>query len=162
MKVYKGAPPLGSRRVRFSSKRSSAPGELRVTPKTAKHPRRGILRRMKIVGAATVLQVTDLEVSVKFYRETLGFEEDFRYGDYAGMHLGELYLHLCAHKVWRRPVGGGAVSVVCDEVDQYCARLRMLGATIRLEPTDEPYGMRDFVVSDPDGNVLTFGCALSG
>jgi catechol 2,3-dioxygenase-like lactoylglutathione lyase family enzyme len=115
---------------------------------------------MKILGAATVFQVKNLEASLKFYRDILGFTEDFQFGEYAGVHLGELHLHLCAHTVWSRPSGGGSVSVFSDEVDTYCANLRSRGAKIEREPADEPYGMRDFVVSDPDGNLLTFGCEL--
>jgi catechol 2,3-dioxygenase-like lactoylglutathione lyase family enzyme len=115
---------------------------------------------MKVVGAATVLQVGDLEASVKFYRDTLGFEENFRFGEYAGMHLGELEVHLCVHTTWKRPVGGGSVSIFCDEVDQYWSEVRERGANVLWEPVDEPYGMRDFAVSDPDGNLLTFGRSL--
>jgi catechol 2,3-dioxygenase-like lactoylglutathione lyase family enzyme len=117
---------------------------------------------MKINAAATVFQVTDLESSLRFYREVLGFELDFEFGPYAGIHMGEMSLHLCAHDTWMRPVGGGAVSVFCDEVDLFYNAVKSRGATIRLAPTDESYGMRDFVVSDPDGNVLTFGCELPG
>ena len=115
---------------------------------------------MKISGAATVFQVSNLEASLKFYRDVLGFEEDFEFGPYAGIHLGEFCLHLCAHTVWKRRCGGGAVSVFADEVDAYCAEVEARGAQIRLRPTDEEYGMRDFVLSDPDGNLLTFGCPL--
>ena len=25
---------------------------------------------------------------------------------------------------------------------------------------DEPYGLRDFMIADPDGNHLNFGCEL--
>jgi catechol 2,3-dioxygenase-like lactoylglutathione lyase family enzyme len=115
---------------------------------------------MKISGAATVLQVKDLETALAFYRDVLGFTEDFRYDEYAGIHRDELCLHLCAHTFWKRPTGGGAVSIFCDEVDQYCADIQSRGATIHGEPADREYGMRDFVVSDPDGNVLTFGCSM--
>ena len=55
---------------------------------------------------------------------------------------------------------GGAIVVFADEVDAYSEAVKGRGAEIALEPTDEPYGMRDFVVIDPDGNVLTFGCPL--
>ena len=51
-------------------------------------------------------------------------------------------------------------SIFSDEVDAYCETVKERGAEIALEPTDEPYAMRDFVVRDPDGNVLTFGCPL--
>jgi len=115
---------------------------------------------MNISGAATVFQVDDLEASLKFYLEVLGFEQDFRFATYAGVHLGELCLHLCAHHFWKRPRGGAAVSVFADEVDEYCAQIKARGAKIEGEPADQQYGMRDFVVSDPDGNLLTFGCPL--
>lgn len=58
------------------------------------------------------------------------------------------------------PSGGGSVSVFGDEVDRYYTTLRSRGAKIEREPADELYGMRDFVVNDPDGNLLTFGCEL--
>ena len=115
---------------------------------------------MKVSAASTVLQVKDVPSALRFYCEVLGFEKDFEFGPYAGLHLGECYLHLCAHTTWQRPLGGGAVSVFADEVDAYFKPIRERGAEIALEPTDEPYGMRDFAVKDPDGNVLTFGCSL--
>jgi len=110
--------------------------------------------------SSTVFQVADIEISVAFYRDVLGFAEDFRYDNYAGVFLGEFQLHLCAHTIWSRPVGGGAVVIIADEVDAYCALIRQRGAPILLEPTDEPYGLRDFVTRDPDGNILTFSAPL--
>ena len=115
---------------------------------------------MKINDAATVFQVQDLERSLQYYREVLDFELDFEFGPYAGVNRDGMYLHLCAHDTWKRPIGGGAAMAFCDEVDGYHAEVKGRGATIRLAPTDEPYGMLDFVLSDPDGNVLTFGCEL--
>jgi len=115
---------------------------------------------MKVTAASTVLQVRDVASALRFYCEVLGFEKDFEFGPYAGVHLGDCCLHLCAHTNWKRPLGGGAVVVFADEVDAYCAAVKGRGAEIALEPTDEPYGMRDFAMRDPDGNVLTFGCSL--
>jgi len=116
---------------------------------------------MRVSCASTVFQVKDLAASLSFYREVLGFSQDFVYGPYAGLHLGECWLHLCAHAIWKRPVGGGAVVVFADDVDEYCATVKARGAKIALEPADQSYGMRDFVLIDPDGNVLTFSCALA-
>jgi catechol 2,3-dioxygenase-like lactoylglutathione lyase family enzyme len=115
---------------------------------------------MKVSAASAVLQVKDIADALRFYCEVLGFEKDFEFGPYAGVHFGECCLHLCAHTTWKRPLGGGAVVVFADEIDAYFAIVKGRGAEIALEPTDEPYEMRDFVVKDPDGNVLTFGCSL--
>jgi catechol 2,3-dioxygenase-like lactoylglutathione lyase family enzyme len=51
---------------------------------------------MKVFGAATVFQVSDLEASLNYYRDVLGFEKVFLFGAYAGIHSGEFCLHLCA------------------------------------------------------------------
>ena len=55
--------------------------------------------------SATVFQVADIEISVAFYRDILGFTVDFLYNNYAGVYLGNCELHLCAHTIWSRPVG---------------------------------------------------------
>jgi catechol 2,3-dioxygenase-like lactoylglutathione lyase family enzyme len=115
---------------------------------------------MTVQCAATVFQVKEIAASLRFYRDVLGFELDFEFGNYAGISKGEALLHLCAHDTWQRPCGGGAVMIFCDEIDRFHDEVKGRGATIRLAPTDEPYGMRDFAVSDPDGNMLTFGCSL--
>jgi uncharacterized glyoxalase superfamily protein PhnB len=59
-----------------------------------------------------------------------------------------------------KPPGGGTVYVFCDEVDAYFGKIRGLGAKPECEPRDNFYGMRDFVIHDPDGNRLSFGCSL--
>jgi uncharacterized glyoxalase superfamily protein PhnB len=48
--------------------------------------------------------------------------------------------------------------IFCDNVDGYCAEIKKNGAILRYEPKDWPYGMREFMVVDPDGNQLAFGC----
>ncbi len=115
---------------------------------------------MKATGATTVLQVGDIATALAFYCGVLGFTEDFRYASYAGVVAGQCSLHLCAHNIWKRPVGGGAVSIYLDEVDDYCKSIEARSAAIASYPADQYYGLRDFVVSDPDGNVLTFACPL--
>jgi catechol 2,3-dioxygenase-like lactoylglutathione lyase family enzyme len=114
---------------------------------------------MNILGVAPVFQVRDLNDSLKYYKDVLGFIEDFRFGEYAGIRLGEVSLHLCGHDFHKRPVGGGAAAIFCDEVDRYFAEIKSKGGIVKVEPSDRPYGMRDFVVLDPDGNHLNFGCA---
>ena len=42
-------------------------------------------------------------------------------------------------------------------VEQFAAELRGKGVPLTREVSDTPYGMREFEVTDPDGNVLCFG-----
>ena len=113
---------------------------------------------MKTTTAIPVFQVSDVEASLKHYTGIFGFSEDFRFGDYAGIKLGDVRLHLSGHSVHERPVGGGTAYIVCDEVDDYCAKIKKNGAIVKSDPKDYPYGMRDFMAVDPDGNHLAFGC----
>jgi len=114
---------------------------------------------VKTRHAAPVFQVADLAASLKHYTEILGFSLDFRFGDYAGVQLGEVCLHLCGHTIHQRPIGGGTVYIFCAEpVDAYYAVLTSQGATLIAPPKNYAYGMRDFMVVDLDGNHLAFGC----
>lgn len=107
------------------------------------------------------MKVRNLGDSLKYYTEILGFTEDFRLSDYAGIKYGEVTLHLCGHDVHEQPAGGGAVFIFCDEVDVYFQELTNKGVTLRIAVGDRPYGMRDFTVVDPDGNRLSFGCEIA-
>ncbi len=113
---------------------------------------------MKPTSAAAVFQVGNLDKALAYYTEVLGFSQDFRFGDYAGVKQGEVCLHLSGHSIHQRPVGAGSVYIFCDEVDAYCADIRAKGARILAEPKAYAYGLRDFIVVDPDGNHLSFGC----
>jgi len=114
---------------------------------------------MKPQSAASVFQVANVDSALRYYKDVLGFSEDFRFGDYAGVKFGDAYIHLCGHSVHKRPVGGGTIYLFCDEVDSYFAEITKKGAVVKSEPRDYDYGMRDFMTIDPDGNHLAFGCA---
>jgi len=47
--------------------------------------------------------------------------------------------------------------VAIDDVDGHCARARAKGARITSEPTDKPYGSRDYSCLDPEGRSWSFG-----
>ena len=113
---------------------------------------------MKTTTAIPVFQVSNVESALKHYTGIFGFSEDFRFGDYAGIKLGDVRLHLSGHSVHERPVGGGTAYILCDEVDDYCAKIKKQGAIVKSDPKDYPYGMRDFMAVDPDGNHIAFGC----
>jgi len=116
---------------------------------------------MKTHGTASFFQVSSVGDSLKYYKDVLGFTEDFRFGDnYAGVRHGEAALHLCGHSVHERPVGGGSAFIFCDEVEAYYEAIKKKEAIVKLVPEDRPYGMRDFTVTDLDGNHLGFGCEI--
>jgi catechol 2,3-dioxygenase-like lactoylglutathione lyase family enzyme len=113
---------------------------------------------MRIDHVAPVFHVADVDASIAFYRDVLGFDEDFRFGTYVGLKLGDFYLHLSQSDGQGRPIGAGTVYVFCDEVDTFFTD-RVAGKAVDLvqAPMNAPYGMRDFIIRDPDGNQLSFG-----
>ncbi|WP_244546288.1 VOC family protein [Bosea sp. OK403] len=49
-----------------------------------------------------------------------------------------------------------------DDIDARCERARAAGAEICMEPTDQPYGSRDFICKDPEGHIWCFGTYRPG
>ena len=50
--------------------------------------------------------------------------------------------------------------VYVDDVDAHCQRARSAGATIVLEPADQPWGERRYQATDPEGHQWQFARRL--
>ncbi|MBX9757574.1 MAG: VOC family protein [Beijerinckiaceae bacterium] len=115
-------------------------------------------------SAAAVLVVTDMAASLAHYRDAIGFEVAFEYGEppfYAGLRRDDVIVHLMQANQTSRTPGQSAIYAFVDDVDALHAQMKGLGAHITQEPQDYPYGMRDFMVRDLDGNQLAFGTATA-
>ncbi len=118
---------------------------------------------MKANSASAVFQVANLQESIEFYSEILGFKKEFVYGDlpyYAGVRTGNVILHLNSGEENMPRKGMGSIYVFCDEVDSFYESLRQKDVTITSKLETWPYDMRDFQIKDPDGNLLCFGCPV--
>ena len=107
-----------------------------------------------------IFSVSDLQASLRFYLEVLRFEKRWEWGDppdYACVALGDAELFLCQGGQGH---GGTWVYLFVDRIDSYCGEIRDRGAEIVCGPTDEPWGMREIQVRDPDGHVLRIGTSL--
>ena len=116
--------------------------------------------RPMMAGSATVFVVSDIAASLAYYRDVLGFQVTFEYGQplsYACLCRDEAALHLLASSRTKRLPGHGAICVFVRDVDQIYAEVSGRGAKLLNQPEDRDYGMRDFDVVDADGNQLTFG-----
>lgn len=114
----------------------------------------------RVTGAAAILPTRDVERSLAFFEERLGFEVAFRWGDplyYAGVCRGALTIHLNGNSPAARPPGSAAVSVFVEDADEIHREFVARAVMISVAIDDRPYGMRDFAVEDPDGNTLNFG-----
>lgn len=113
---------------------------------------------MHVNGMAVVFFVSDVDRALAFYTDALGFRQVFRIGDYVGVEQEDAIIHLTLPTVpHARPVGSGSIYVFGEGIDDYYQGLKSKGVSLANEPRNYSYGMRDFTVEDPDGNVLTFG-----
>ena len=115
--------------------------------------------------------VSDLERSLGFYREKLGFRSVFQEPDFAIVALGNAFVMLATPdeawwpnvKAWLTsgPRGVGLnIRIMVDDVDAMYERAVASGARFVLEIGDRDYGLRDFMISDPDGFVLRFASPI--
>jgi MerR family transcriptional regulator, thiopeptide resistance regulator len=55
----------------------------------------------------------------------------------------------------------GGLSVRVPDVDAHYARVKAAGAHIEREPTDQPYGLREYGVRDPENHRWWFSTPLA-
>lgn len=107
------------------------------------------------------LTVKDLQKSVAWYRDVLGFtidQEIKRDGQLRAVSLKAGSVRIVigqddGAKGWDRVKGEGFSLQIttAQNLDEMANRIKELGVTLELEPTDMPWGARVFRVRDPDG-----------
>jgi catechol 2,3-dioxygenase-like lactoylglutathione lyase family enzyme len=116
--------------------------------------------------------VHDPDLALTFYRDTLGLElrNDVARGEFRWITVGAAsqpgvaivvtnYLNgsLADGDALAALIAKGALNGVhfhTDDIDATFEKVRASGAEIVQEPTDQPWGTRDFAVRDPSGNLV--------
>jgi uncharacterized glyoxalase superfamily protein PhnB len=111
------------------------------------------------------LTVKDLQTSLAWYRDVVGFtvdREHQRDGKLMAVSLkaGSVQILLGQDngaKGTDRIKGEGfsLQLTTTQDIDELAKRIKELGGTLETEPTDTPWGVRMFRVRDPDGFKLT-------
>ena len=117
---------------------------------------------------APILPSRDLDATAAFYGR-LGFEVAGRYpapDDYLILRGHGLELHFFAFPEHETARSYAGAYVRLAEVDGLHARfgragLPRSGIPRLVPPEDKPWGMREFVVVDPDGSLLRIGTPVA-
>jgi uncharacterized glyoxalase superfamily protein PhnB len=125
-----------------------------------------------------MLEVLDVGASIAFYTDVLGFiagatiDDDEHPGqkvwanlekDDVSIMVSRMHTHDDeddhGHDHAHEPAMTGSLYFTVDDVD---ALALDLGGKVQLEfgPTDQPYGMRELGLLDPDGYFLQFGSPI--
>jgi len=134
-------------------------------PKT-KPPARRQPETLRLRTIAPTLTTNDLQRSIAFYRDVLGFmigEEWREKGVLAGveMHAGAITFMLnqddfAKGRDRQKGVGSRLYCHTAQDIDRLAAQIKERGGVLDQEPKDMPWGDRVFMISDPDGFKLTF------
>ena len=128
----------------------------------------------ELVPITVELFVPEVDSAVRFYTDKLGFEllrmESGSIGGRTTASFAVLGLEraalLIAHKSLEgglaMPPGGGNIDIriVIEDVDSVYRRARDNGVDIVQDIAERDYGLRDFIVRDPNGFRLRFASPL--
>lgn len=142
------------------SKKKNAPARPKVATMKASKP-----ETLALQSAAPSFTVNDLAKSLSFYRDVLGFgvEEEWKdEGKVTGVSLkaGDVSF-MIGQDDWKKGRDrkkGEGFRIFCltkKNVDTLADRIVAKGGRLDSGPTDQPWGVRDITLTDPDGFKIT-------
>jgi lactoylglutathione lyase len=125
---------------------------------------------LQLRSAGPSFTVNDIQKSLAFYRDVLGFTMKERWEQDGALHGVQLvagsvsfWLGQDDWKKGRDRVKGQGFRMYCgttQDVDALVQRIKAAGGTLTEEPKDQPWGGRDFALVDPDGFTITIASGL--
>lgn len=132
----------------------------------AKPPARRQPETLRLRGLEPSLTANDLQRSIAFYRDVLGFvagEEWREDGTLTGisLHAGAITFFLTQDdfakgRERQKGVGMRFRCSTAQDIGKLASEITARGGVLDQEPKDMPWGERVFMISDPDGFKLTF------
>lgn len=107
------------------------------------------------------LPMRNKAITREYYINQLGFE-DFGSTDYDGylmLQKDQIQLHFFEFKAINPKTNYGQVYIRTDDIDNLYQKF--LDQNVKIHPAGKlemkPWGQKEFALSDPDNNLLTFG-----
>ena len=116
-------------------------------------------------GAEPILPAQDVRRTRAFY-ESLGFKAGYHDDRYEILRRDNLVVHLEAHQDLRSATNHTSCYWRVSDADALYREFAALGlpeegSPSLSEPCDEPWGMREFTLKDPSGNLVRIGHELA-
>ena len=108
---------------------------------------------MEILASRMLIRPADYEHSLRFYRDQLGLAIFRDYGAGTVFFAGQSLIELAGHGA---PSAGGTMWLQVRDVYTTEQELAGRGVQIAREATQEPWGLHEMHVVDPDGTLLIF------
>ena len=148
-----------------AKKKSPSPSKAKAAPRKSATA----TRSLALSDASPSLTVNDLEKSLAWYRDVLGFavEETWKdAGRVVGVSLraGDVSF-MIGQDDWKKGRDrkkGEGFRIFCmtkKNIDDLAKRIEAKGGRLDQGPTDEPWGVRDISLTDPDGFKITIAAA---
>jgi catechol 2,3-dioxygenase-like lactoylglutathione lyase family enzyme len=115
--------------------------------------------RPSIRATVSILACTDIESTVAFYVEKLGFVREWTWGEPpgdAGIRRDEIQIFFMTKPEIAARAAGNEMMLFVTGIDALYTEHRARGAPISAAIRDEPWGLREYSVRDPHGYVLRF------
>jgi catechol 2,3-dioxygenase-like lactoylglutathione lyase family enzyme len=113
---------------------------------------------VEILASRMLIRPADYHRSLTFYRDALGLAIAREYGAGTVFYAGQSLIELAAHGRGDGPPGAfpGAMWLQVRDVRATQAELEARGVPISRPAQQEPWGLREMHVVDPDGLTLIF------
>ena len=113
---------------------------------------------MEILASRVLFRPADYERSLAFYRDDIGLAVAREYGSGTVFYAGQSLIELAGHgaSAAGSPPFPGALWLQVRDVYATQAELEHRGVMIARAAVEEPWGLHEMHVEDPDGVTLIF------
>jgi len=152
------------------TKKKTKPKTKKKASKPTRPPARRQPETLRLRGVSPSFTANDLQRSIAFYRDVLGFVVGDEWRGESGvlqgceMHAGSVVFMLnqddfAKGRDRKKGLGTRLHVDTAQDIDRLASEIKARGGTLDQEPADMPWGQRIFTITDPDGFKLTIAQA---
>lgn len=159
------AQELIAREMGFSDWATLKRGIENMSSRETTSPQATSVAQPEILGVHPQIFVTDMRRAVHFYQDELGFSVEYLYGEppYYGLVVRDA-AGLNLRHVDQLPVDARlrdredllAVTIIVRNAKALFVGYKESGLSFHQTYREQPWGAHDFIVTDPDGNLIHF------